>query len=152
MKSKRLWPALLLTISLLGVVSCVTGGDDGNGDDDAVVPNFVQETCSGCIKDEAITSGGTISGYRFYSYVKNSGGSGKINMTIGAGSSTASKEFTVTAGTSYVFHCWVSVQANATASFTYQARFPGTAGYTDSHTINGYNCSGGPFDMQLNPR
>ena len=58
----------------------------------------------------------------------------------------------MTANTSYIFRATVTVQAKSTASFTYQAKFPGTAGYTDTHPINGYDFTGGPSDLQLNPR
>lgn len=152
MKSKRIGFVLLLAIALMGTVSCVSNSNDNDGDDDADKPNFVQETCSGCPQDEQIKSGGTVTGYRFYSYVKNIGAAGKIGMTISAGSGSASKEFNVAANTSYVFTATVTVQAQSSASFTYMAKFPGDAGYTDTHSISGYKCTGGPSDLQLNPR
>jgi hypothetical protein len=151
MKSMHIWLAMILAVTILGGSSCNKNGDNGNGDD-SDLPSFVQEACSGCVRDEPISSGGKVTGYHFYSYVKNNGGSGKIGMTIGVGTSTASKEFTVTANTSYTFRATVTVQEKSTSSFTYQAKFPGPAGYTDSHPINGYDFTGGPSDLQLNPR
>jgi hypothetical protein len=151
MKWMRIWLVMVLAVTLLGASTCFKKSDNGDADD-ADDPDFIQETCSGCVKDEQITSGGTVTGYRFYSYVKNIGGTGKIGMTISAGSGTASKEFAVTANTVYVFTATVTVQAKSSASFTYMARFPGKADYTDSHAINGYDCTGGPSDLQLNPR
>jgi len=150
MKSKHLWLVLVLAIAFLGASTCFKKSD--NGTDDADDPNFVQETCSGCVTDEQIKSGSTVTGYRFYSYVKNSGGTGKIGMTISAGSGSASKEFAVIAGTSYVFTATVTVQAKSSASFTYMAKFPGTAGYTDTHSVSGYTCTGAPYDLQLNAK
>jgi len=154
MKFKRLGTVLLavLAVACLASISCVSNGETGDDNDDANKPNFVQETCPGCVRDEQVTASGKVTGYRFYSYVKNIGGAGKIGMTIGVGSSSASQEFTVTAGTSYTFRASVTVQAKSTAQFTYQAKFPGTAGYTDTHPINGYDFTGGPSDLQLNPR
>jgi len=151
MKSIHIWLVMVLAVALLVAGSCVKSGENDNGDD-SDNPNFIQEACSGCLKDEQIISAGKVTGYRFYSYVKNIGGAGKIGMTIGVGSSSASKEFTVAAGTSYTFRATVAVQAKGSASFTYQAKFPGTAGYTDTHPISGYDFTGGPSDLQLNPR
>ena len=151
MKSMHIWLVMVLAVPLLLASSCGKSGEDGNGDG-SDNPNFIQETCSGCMKDEPLISDGKVSGYRFYSYVKNIGATGTIGMSIGVGSSTASKQFAVTAGTSYVFTATVTVEEMSTTSFTYLANFPGDAGYTDSHTINGYHCTGGPSDMQLNPR
>ena len=76
MKSKRIWLVMVLAMGTwcLASCSCVTGGGD-DGNDDAEKPNFVQETCSGCVRDEQIKSAGKVTGYRFYSYVKNIGGS-----------------------------------------------------------------------------
>ena len=149
MKSKRLWLVLVLAVALLAPGACKNlGSPDGDGDDEDD-PSFVQETCTGCMRDEQITSGGLVTGYRFYSYVKNIGGTGKIGMTIGVGSSTASKEFNVTAGKSYTFRAMVTVQQKATASFTYMAKFPGKAGYTDSHAISGYDFTGGPSNLEF---
>ena len=91
-------------------------------------------------------------GFRFISYVKNIGGSGKIGMSISSTKGAAAKEFTVTANTSYVFSADVPAEAKSSASFTYSAKFPGSAGYTDSRTKNGYDCTGAPSNLQLNPR
>ena len=66
-------------------------------------------------------------GFRFISYVKNIGGSGKIGMNISSTKGTAAKEFTVTANTSYVFSADVPAVAKSTASFTYLAKFPGSS-------------------------
>ncbi len=151
MKSMHIWLVMVLAVSLLHASSCGKSDENGNGDD-SDNPNFIQETCSGCVRDEPFIINGKVTGYRFYSYVKNIGGTGKIGMSIGVGSNTASKEFAVTADTSYVFTATVTVEEKSTASFTYMANFPGTAGYTDSHTITGYDCTGGPSDLQLNPR
>lgn len=151
MKSMHIWLVMVLAVSLLLASSCGKSGENGGGDD-SDNPNFIQETCSGCMRDEPFITNGKITGYRFYSYVKNIGATGRIGMSIGVGSSTASKEFAVTAGTSYVFTSTVTVEEKSTASFTYLANFPGTPGYTDTHAINGYDCTGGPSDLQLNPR
>lgn len=152
MKRKHVWLALILAVALLGGSTCLEKSDDGGGGGGADDPNFIQEGCPGCVTDEQLSSGGAVSGYRFYSYVKNIGGTGKISMTISAGSNSATSVFDVTAGTSYVFTASVSVEASGTSSFTYMARFPGTAGYTDSHTVNGYRVTGGPANLTLTQR
>ncbi|HSQ36099.1 MAG TPA: hypothetical protein VLQ89_08925, partial [Candidatus Binatia bacterium] len=146
MKFLRFYPVLLLLLAGLIFASCVTVGDgDGEGDD-SNPPNFVNETCGGCPTEEYI---GSVTAIRFFSYVKNIGGSGKISMTIGTGGASATQEFDVTAGTSYVFTASVPVEASASSSFTYQALFPGTAGYTDAHTVNGFRVTGSPYDLQM---
>ena len=150
MKFKHLLMVLALLMLGLITVSCVTaGGDDDSGGDTTNPPNFVADTCSGCPAEEYI---GSVTGIRFFSYVKNNGGDGVISMTIGAGSGSATQQFTVSAGTSYIFQASVPVEASATSSFTYQALFPGTAGYTDTHTISGYRTTGAPFNLQMNPK
>lgn len=146
MKSMRIWLVMFLAIAILGASTC-SKNDDNNGGDDADLPNFVQETCSGCTQESVLADG-----FRFFSYVKNIGGSGKIGMSISSTKGTAAKEFTVTANTSYVFSADVPAQAKSSSSFTYMAKFPGKAGYTDSRTKNGYDCTGAPSNLQLNKR
>ena len=146
MKSMRIWLVMVLAVAILGASTCSKNNENGNGDD-ADLPNFVQETCSGCAQESVLTNG-----FRFFSYVKNIGGSGKIGMSISSTKGSASKEFTVTANTSYVFSADVPAQAKSSASFTYMAKFPGKAGYTDSRTKNGYDCTGAPANLQLNKR
>ncbi|TFG80191.1 MAG: hypothetical protein E4H23_03345 [Chrysiogenales bacterium] len=146
MKLKHL--GIVLVMVCLTSFSCVTSSetDDNN---DSNPPNFVKDACSGCTSEENI---GNVTGIRFFSYVKNNGGSGKISMTIGAGDKSATKQFDVTAGTRYVFHASVPVEKSSTATFTYSAKFPGSPGYTDTHTISGYHHMGAPFDLQMNPK
>ncbi len=146
MKSMHIWLAMILAVTILGGSSCNKNGDNGNGDD-ADLPSFVQETCPGCAQESVLANG-----FRFFSYVKNIGGSGKIGMSISSSKGTATKEFTVTANTSYVFSADVPAEAKSSASFTYSAKFPGSAGYTDSRTKNGFDCTGAPASLQLNPR
>jgi hypothetical protein len=146
MKSMRIWLVMFLAIAILGASTCAKNDDNGGGDD-ADLPNFVQETCSGCTQETELTDS-----FRFFSYVKNIGGSGKIGMSISSTKGTAAQEFTVTANTSYVFSADVPAQAQSSASFTYMAKFPGKAGYTDSRTKNGFDCTGAPANLQLNPR
>ena len=146
MKSMHIWLAMLLAVTILGGSSCDKNGGNGNGDD-SDLPNFVQENCAGCAQESVLANG-----FRFISYVKNIGGSGKIGMTISNSKGNATKEFSVTANTSYVFSADVPAQAQSSASFTYMAKFPGKAGYTDSRTKNGYDCTGAPANLQLNPR
>ena len=148
MKTKRLWLALGLAVAvaLLGSLSCKTGGgDDGGGDEDN--PSFVQETCSGCTQESTLSNG-----FRFFSYVKNIGGAGKIGMTISSSKGTATQQFTVAANTSYTFSADVPAQAKASASFTYAVKFPGAAGYTDTRTKNGWDCTGAPNNLKLQQR
>ncbi|MBU4404089.1 MAG: hypothetical protein L6428_12585 [Candidatus Aminicenantes bacterium] len=146
MKLKHL--GIVLVMVCLASFSCVTSSetDDNN---DSNPPNFVSDPCAGCKAEENI---GNVTGIRFFSYVKNTGGSGKISMTIGAGDKNASKEFNVTAGTSYVFQASVPVEKSSTTTFTYQAKFPGSSGYTDTHAVSGYHVTGAPFDLQMNPK
>jgi hypothetical protein len=146
MKSMRIWLVMVLAVAILGASTCSKNNDNGDGDD-ADLPNFVQEACPGCAQESVLTSG-----FRFFSYVKNIGGSGKIGMSISSTKGTAAQEFTVTANTSYVFSADVPAQAKSSASFTYMAKFPGSAGYTDSRTKNGYDCTGAPANLQLNSR
>jgi hypothetical protein len=150
MKTKHLFLAAMLLMATLIAISCkVGGGDDGDGD---IInpPNFVSDPCGGCPKEENI---GSVTGIRFFSYVKNNGGAGIISMTINPGNGSTTQEFNVTAGTSYVFQASVPVEVNAASSFTYSAKFPGSPGYTDTHEDkNGFHVTGAPFDLQLNPK
>lgn len=146
MKSMRIFLVMVLAIALLGASTCAKNSDD-NGGDDADDPNFIQESCPGCPQETALANG-----FRFFSYVKNIGGSGKIGMTISNSKGNATKEFSVTANTSYVFSADVPAQAKSSSSFTYMAKFPGKAGYTDSRTKNGYDCTGAPANMVMNKR
>ena len=116
-------------------------GDENNP------PNFVHDPCGGCPAEEYI---GSVTGIRFFSYVKNIGGDGDITMNIASSTGSTSKKFSVKAGTSYVFQASVPVAASASTSFTYQAQFSGTPGYTDTHAISGFRTTGSPFDMQMN--
>jgi hypothetical protein len=149
MKSRNFFLAAMLIMAVVMALSCKIGGGDGDDGDADNPPNFVSDPCAGCKTEEYI---GSVTGIRFFSYVKNIGGAGKISMTIGTGSGSATQEFTVTANTSYVFQASVQVEASASSSFTYQALFPGTPGYTDTHAISGYHVSGGPYDLQMNPK
>jgi len=148
MKSKYLFFVLIVLIASLIAVSCKTSGDVDDPDD-SKLPNFAVDSCPGCPTQENI---GSVTGLRFFSYVKNNGGDGKISMTIGAGTNTTTKEFSVKAGIRYVFQASVPVEKSSTTTFTYLAKFPGTPGYTDSHTVTGYHVTGAPFDLQLNPK
>lgn len=148
MKFKLLFLLLVLLMASLITISCVSSGETGDNDE-TKSPNFVSDPCGGCPVQEYI---GSVTGIRFFSYVKNIGGSGKISMTIGNGTNTATQEFNVTAGTSYTFQASVPVETSASSSFTYSALFPGTTGYTDSRTINGFYVTGAPYDLQLNSR
>jgi hypothetical protein len=149
MKNKLLVLALILGLACLVSFSCVTSGEADEDNKDTANPNFVKETCSGCTQEENI---GNVTGIRFYSYVKNNGGSGRISMTIASGSNSATKQFDVTAGASYVFRATVPVEKSSTTTFTYSAKFPGSPGYTDTRTKTGYHVTGAPFDMQLNAK
>jgi hypothetical protein len=73
-------------------------------------------------------------------------------MTISTSKGSATKEFNVTANTSYVFSCDVPAEAKSSAGFTYIAKFPGKAGYTDARTKAGYDCTGAPTNMQMEQR
>jgi hypothetical protein len=148
MKSKRLFLAAMLIVASLVAVSCKIGG--GNGDNDETdPPNIVGDPCGGCKTEENI---GNVTGIRFFSYVKNIGGDGDITMTIASSSGSTSQKFNLKAATSYVFQASVPVEASASSSFTYQAQFPGTPGYTDTHAISGYRTTGSPYDLQMNPK
>jgi hypothetical protein len=149
MKFKHLFFVLVLLMVGLITLSCVTSGGDGGDGNVTDPPNFTSDTCGGCPVQENI---GSVTGIRFFSYVKNIGGGGKISMTIGSGTNTATQQFDVTAGTSYTFQASVPVEASATSSFTYLALFPGLTGYIDSRAINGYHVTGAPFNLQMNPR
>lgn len=148
MKFKHLFLVLIVLLASLIAISCKTNGEVDDPDD-SKLPNFAVDSCPGCPTQENI---GNVTGLRFFSYVKNNGGDGKISMTIGAGNSSTTKEFTVKAGTSYIFQASVPVEASASGSFTYQAQFPGSPGYTDTHTVSGFHVTGAPFDLQMNPK
>jgi hypothetical protein len=149
MKFKHLFLALVLLMAGLIAISCVsTSGDNGDGDE-TNPPNFVSDPCGGCPADQNI---GSVTGIIFFSYVKNNGGAGTISMTIGAGNNSTSQQFNVTAGTSYVFQASVPVEVSGSTSFDYQAQFPGTPGYTDTHSKTGFHVTGAPFDLQMNPK
>jgi hypothetical protein len=127
----------------------VTSGENDDNDE-SDKPNFVNDPCPGCKAEEYIYQGATVSGIRFFSYVKNNGGDGIVSMTIGAGDNNTTMQFTVKAGTRYVFQASVPVAAAGTSTFTYLARFPGTPGFTDTHLITGFNYTGAPYDLQMN--
>ena len=146
MKSMHIWLVMVLAIAILGASTCAKNNDN-NGGNDADNPSFIQETCPGCTQETVLATG-----FRFFSYVKNIGGTGKIGMTISSSKGNATKEFAVTANTSYVFSADVPAQAKSSASFTYMVKFPGPAGYTDSRTKNGYDCTGAPTNVVLNKR
>ena len=147
MKNKHLLLAFILLMACLIAISCVAKSDSNGDNNEKNPPNFVSDPCPGCKAQENI---GSVTGIRFFSYVKNSGGDGTISMTIGAGSNNATQQFNVKAGTSYVFQASVPVEASSTTSFTYMAQFPGTPGFTDSHAVSGYHVTGAPFDLQMN--
>jgi hypothetical protein len=149
MKSKHLGMALLLSLACLVSLSCVTSGETDGNNNDQKTPSFIKDTCTGCPPQENI---GSVTGIRFYSYVKNTGGSGKISMTIASGNNSATKQFDVTAGTRYVFRASVPVEKSSTTTFTYSAKFPGSPGYTDTRSVTGYHVTGAPFDLQLNAK
>jgi hypothetical protein len=149
MKSKHLFLSLVLLMASLIAISCKTSGEPGDDNDNTKTPNFVKEACAGCKAEENI---GNVTGIRFFSYIKNTGGSGKISMTIDSGNGNATREFNVTAGTSYVFQASVPVEKSSTSSFTYSAKFPGSPGFTDTHKVTGYHVTGAPFDLQMNPK
>jgi hypothetical protein len=147
MKGKHLGMAAVLALACLVSLTCVTSGETDGNNNDQKKPSFIKDTCSGCIQQENI---GNVTGIRFYSYVKNTGGSGKISMTIASGNNSATKQFDVTAGTSYVFQASVPVEKSSTTTFTYSAQFPGSPGYTDTRSVTGYHVTGAPFDLQMN--
>lgn len=145
MKGKHLFLACTVLLAGLMAVSCVGIGDGGD-DDVTDLPNFVSDPCGGC-KTVEYTSATVIT---FFSYVKNNGGDGTITITIDSGSGSSTMQFTVKAGASYVFQASVPVVASSTTSFTYQAVFAGSPGYTDSYSISGYHVTGAPFNLQMN--
>ncbi len=147
MKTMRLFWVAVLALCVLSAFSCLGGGDDDNNGNDSEDPNFIESACAGCPLEEVLANG-----FRFFSYVKNIGGSGKIGMTISTSKGSATKEFNVSANTSYVFSCDVPAEAKSSAGFTYIAKFPGKAGYTDARTKAGYDCTGAPTNMQLETR
>jgi hypothetical protein len=147
MKYKHLFLAFILLMAGLIAISCVVKSDNNGDNNEKNLPNFVSDPCAGCKAQENI---GSVTGIRFFSYVKNSGGDGTISMTIGAGNNNATQQFNVKAGTSYIFQASVPVEASSTTSFTYLAQFPGTPGFTDSHAVSGYHVTGAPFDLQMN--
>ncbi|MBN2345519.1 MAG: hypothetical protein JXO51_03950 [Candidatus Aminicenantes bacterium] len=148
MKLKSLPMVLILAWACMAAVSCVTSGETG-GNDDEKLPDFVQDSCAGCADQEFIREGGIVTGIRFFSYVKNTGGSGKISMSIASSGGNATRQFDVTAGSRYVFQASVPVETSNTSSFTYMAQFPGTPGYKDTHNVTGYRCTGAPYDLKL---
>jgi len=145
MKSMRVWLVMVLAAAILSAGTCVKKSDDNGNDAD--LPNFIHESCPGCPQETVLANG-----IRFISYVKNIGGSGKIGMTISNSKGSATKEFSVTANTSYVFSADVPAQAKSSASFTYLAKFPGQAGYIDSRTKDGYDCTGAPANLVFSER
>ena len=146
MKLKHFYLVLLM-VSLIAM-SCKTGGENGENDE-TNPPNFVSDPCPGCKAEENI---GSVTAIRFFSYVKNNGGTGVISMTIDAGNGSATQQFNVTAGTSYIFQASVPVEVSSTTSFTYLAQFQGSPGFTDSHNKSGFHVTGAPFDLQMNPK
>jgi hypothetical protein len=149
MKNKHLFSVLALLMMGLITISCKISGGDGGDGDATNPPNIVSDPCASCTVEEYIGSG---TGIRFFSYVKNIGGDGDITMTIASSSGSTSQKFNLKAATSYVFQASVPVEASASNSFTYQAQFPGSPGYTDTHAISGYRTTGSPFDLQMNPK
>lgn len=144
MKTMRIFLVALLALGVLSTSSCMGGKDDNDNGDPTEEPNFVESACAGCTRETVLANG-----FRFISYVKNIGGSGKIGMTISTSKGSATKEFTVSANTVYQFSCDVPAEAKASASFTYIVKFPGKAGYTDARTKLGYDCTGAPGNLQL---
>src|SRR5512136_334412 len=121
MRQKNLIWVLGLALACLLNVSCKTSDEtDGDG---TKSPNFVADACSGCPAEQLLSEGGVVTAIRFFSYVKNTGGSGKINMSIANSLGSASKEFAVAAGISYTFQSTVPVAASGSSSFTYLAAF-----------------------------
>jgi hypothetical protein len=149
MKFIRLSLLLALLMTCLIASTCVNSGDDPDDPDPANLPNFVKDACAGCPDQVNI---GNVTGITFFSYVKNIGGAGKISMTIGTTGNTTTQQFDVTAGTSYIFQASVHVEKLTTATFTYSAKFPGTAGYTDTRTVTGYHHTGAPFNLRMDPK
>lgn len=147
MKTMRFFLVVVLALGILNTSSCLGKGDDDDNGNDSEDPNFVQSACAGCPQEEALANG-----FRFFSYVKNVGGSGKIGMTISNSKGSATKEFNVVANTTYVFSADVPAVAKSSASFTYIVRFPGKAGYTDTRTKAGFDCTGAPTNLRLEER
>jgi hypothetical protein len=148
MRFKHLFLASVLLMAGLIASSCATSSNNGGGGGGTGIANFSADTCAGCPPEEYVG----LTAIRFFSYVKNNGDDGTVSMTIGAGNNTATQQFTVTAGTKYTFQATVPVEVSASTTFTYLAQFPGTPGYTDSHTINGYHVTGAPYNLQMTPR
>ena len=150
MRFKNLFLLLVLIMACLTASICNTSTENPNEPDSNNPPNFIADACGGCPAQENI---GNVTGIRFYCYVKNIGGAGKIIITIIAGTSgadNATQKFDVTAGTSYIFKVAVDVtRAASTDRCIIKIKFPGTAGYTDNRVITGYHHSGAPYDLQL---
>ncbi len=144
MKTMRIFLVALLALGILGASTCMENKGDDDDNNNTEEPNFVESACVGCTLETALANG-----FRFFSYVKNIGGGGKIGMTITTSKGSATKEFTVTANTTYVFSCDVPAEAKSGAAFTYIVKFPGKAGYTDARTKAGYDCTGAPSNMQM---
>jgi hypothetical protein len=149
MKFIRLFLLVVLLMACLIASKCANSNDDPNDPDPSNPPNFVQDTCSGCPVEENI---GNVTGFIFYSYVKNNGGAGKISMTIDPGNGSTTMQFDVTAGTRYRFQATIPVVKSTTTTFTYSAKFPGSPGYTDTRTKTGYHVTGAPTNLRLDPR
>lgn len=74
-------------------------------------------------------------------YVKNSGGSGTINVTVKAGNYTENEQFNVASGTQYVLKSVVPIQKNSVMSalgndLIVSASFQGGSELTKSNTIS----------------
>jgi hypothetical protein len=153
MKFKRLGMVLVwaLAMACLASFSCVKGGTDGDGNDDSQKPNFVADTVTGS-QTLYTPSAANATSITYYSYVKNIGGTGKISMTIGATGNTATAQYDVTAGTSYVFQATVTVVKQSNTTYTYSVQFPGTPGYLDTRTETGYHHTGAPQNLLLTPK
>ncbi len=99
MKSMHIWLVMVLAVAILGASSCAKNGDDGNDGDDSDLPNFVQETCSGCAQEKRRSA----NGFRFYQLREEHRRQRQDRHDDQQQQGSASKEFTVTANTSYVF-------------------------------------------------
>ena len=132
---------IVLVMVCLASFSCITSGEADEDNNETKTPNFVKDTVTGS-ETLYTPSNSNATSITYYSYVKNIGGSGKISMTIGAEGNTATAQFDVTAGTSYVFQATVPVVKQSNTTFTYSAKFPGTPGYTDTRTEPGYHHTG----------
>lgn len=144
MKTMRILLVSLLALGMLSASSCMGNKDDDDNGNPTEEPNFVESACAGCTQETVLANG-----FRFISYVKNIGGSGKIGMSISTNKGSATKEFTVTANTVYQFSCDIPAEAKSGSSFTYIVKFPGKAGYTDARTKTGYDCTGAPSNLQM---